>query len=517
MLESIVCEICQSEVLLSDFENHYLNVCSGELIIHQCQIEDCMQLFGTLEDLYQHGKEVHPDTTFFEEVYVVVNEEIANSLCHEIANTSTDEESKNLEIEVYSSRTNEVQIDKIINVHKASSKNARPDFQTEKCKTTAEDFSCKRGSTPTENQEIIQTDDSKPNDVNCYSDISDYSADKIKNSKPTDVKFMVSSSTKEKYFSPVICNEVTSDLNLKKSASIAELDLIQEDFSNECAYEVILSPTFGGHSQFLEPLTIEILVPTELNDSKAARSPIISNPQKSEKHAINAKHIFKEDFCSHEKRMTKSVSEPLISCALENYAQRKKVLFSIESESTESVDQIEELLATITMSNNNTNVSSSIRNATIENQECKGLIHPANLKMYVEGTPEKFIDQCKNCKKWIFVCDIYQHRKICLSVEEKMAQLFGKLDDEIEPTSKNQLDLDHSKNSDELSVRKPRENTNEFKSVPSSSLWVEETHENLKAQCYNCEKWIAVFDFDNHFAICKYDKKTFFVKSDTSR
>lgn len=86
MSKIFLCPYCQSKTLISDFENHYLNVCSGKSIIHQCQIGNCMQLFTTLDALHQHGKDAHSDTNFFDEAYVVVNAQLANSLCYEISN-----------------------------------------------------------------------------------------------------------------------------------------------------------------------------------------------------------------------------------------------------------------------------------------------------------------------------------------------------------------------------------------------------------------------------------------------
>lgn len=88
MSETFICPSCQIVTSISDFENHYWNVCSGKLIVHQCLIENCMQLFTTHQALLEHGKEAHPDLIFFEEAYVMVDEQIANSLRQEIWNKS---------------------------------------------------------------------------------------------------------------------------------------------------------------------------------------------------------------------------------------------------------------------------------------------------------------------------------------------------------------------------------------------------------------------------------------------
>lgn len=95
MPETVLCPNCRSAILISDFENHFWNACSGKYVF-QCQIGNCLQFFTTLEALYQHGREIHPKTDFFEETYVIVNQEIANSLCREISNSSAEIEAKSL-------------------------------------------------------------------------------------------------------------------------------------------------------------------------------------------------------------------------------------------------------------------------------------------------------------------------------------------------------------------------------------------------------------------------------------
>lgn len=107
MSKSFVCEGCQSQVPLqiSDFGNHYFTSCSEE-IFHQCQIEDCMQCFISRDDLYEHGREVHPNINFYEETFVILNEDIANAFCLENSITPLEHEPNDFQIKPYQPHEN---------------------------------------------------------------------------------------------------------------------------------------------------------------------------------------------------------------------------------------------------------------------------------------------------------------------------------------------------------------------------------------------------------------------------
>lgn len=290
MSEIFGCPYCQSEMLISNFENHYLNECLSELIIHQCQIQDCMQFFATLEALHEHGRHVHSDTAFFDEAYVIVSEEVANSLCSEIANFSAGTESKpetkfheNAESafweEIFRTNivenfendknsiinggsvtlddieffTNEAHLSSIIDreVLPKIAFNIDDFFFNEKTHEPILSSVNKDENFVPITREKYEDSITRRKSTNEFSnDILSFSTSEISSSRFIEVENVVSSSREEANNELITCGKALQEINFIKSSLVDQNGPSQDDFFNEM-YQAILLP--DGEVEFLGP------------------------------------------------------------------------------------------------------------------------------------------------------------------------------------------------------------------------------------------------------------------------
>lgn len=388
MSKSFICPSCHSEVFIADFQNHYWNECSGE-VLHQCQIDWCMQLLPTCRAMYEHAREVHPDISFYEKAYVMVSDEVASALRNEFFEAPAQNDLKIFELAEDSAKTKEdaaepdPQVDKIIlpGENKESCKEEKITSMPKKCEEIESLGRITRSRSRFLKNPYLKTDCcgidgqmEKESKISCKDTFSE--------KKRLEVKLLKSRMEKAK--EPCNSSNMQQDYEIESTSYLKfkKLPCPHENcdakFARKAGLTTHLNRMHPSPMKYSDENCNELINPAYLNLKKQCRICeewiLISSLGD---HCKNCKYC-----CSYE------------GCNA-TFTNKKKRLKHYRRHS-------------LTVK------------CTYEN--CNSFVLSCNLSRHIRTVHEKLDTYCNKCKKWLPNCIYYDHNENCHGIEEKRFQ-----------------------------------------------------------------------------------------------
>lgn len=475
MSDTFLCPNCQSMTLISDFENHYWNMCTEESIIHQCQIGSCMQFFLTNKALQKHGREEHSDTNFFEEAYVVVNEQVANALYQEILDTPNETRSGHFQPEddIVGSITDDAILQEY-NLPQSSMETNNSDFEKElgfpaatqvdhfgsltriKSKNkdthyshTAEDFQNPKEIIPKKSNRL-----KKP--TKFYCDLQDSNNTNSQKAKPSkNLKTENVQNLPEDKISDELQTSSNTKLPIQNSEDVQ--NGVQVTCRN-CRRKICYS-SLNEHIQTCIKNEDMNQFPCGYKDCKAT---------------FSSKFLRKRHRRFFHKKADYRSTENKFSCLNEKCG----AIFATRQYLHDHIKNVHQPAVKCPY------------------QNCNRFVKPAGLNKHFKNCHEK-IKKCMNCKDWIRIDDFQGHRKNCEKSKKKFSCPFDGCTAYFTSKTQRQQHLNVSHLS---RVKCNHKGCGIF--VNPQNLPVHFNAVHVQKQCPNCDEWMEIQHFCTHSKKC---------------